>query len=193
MFYSAYIPVAQDSRLPALNTPPPLLRETSAHQADWLLRFYDFSADEILGRCQPQLRPLSGPQRNWAIQHLDQFPVDVNRADRSMLLRVPGIGPKSVRRIVQARRQGALGLEELRRMGVVLKRAQYFICCKGFSGAAGFGRRSIAAALVDSGVFAAGAQQLSLFAPDLAPMLSAGRPGLEAAKEEAVSWIEKRM
>ena len=78
-------------------------------------------------------------------------------------------------------------------MGVVLKRAQYFICCKGFSGAAGFGRRSIAAALVDSGVFAAGAQQLSLFAPEFAPMLTAGRPGLEAAKEEAVSWIEKRM
>lgn len=193
VFYSAYIPVAQDSRLPALNTPPPLLREHRLYQADWLLRFYDFSADEILDDASPNFDPFLDPKCNWAIQHLDQFPVDVNRADKTMLLRVPGIGPKSVRRIVQARRQGSLGLEELRRMGVVLKRAQYFICCKGFSGAAGFGRRSIAAALVDSGVFAAGAQQLSLFAPEFAPMLTAGRPGIEAAKEEAVTWIEKRM
>ena len=193
VFYSAYIPVAQDSRLPALNTPPPLLREHRLYQADWLLRFYDFSADEILDDASPNFDPFLDPKCNWAIQHLDQFPVDVNRADKTMLLRVPGIGPKSAGRIVRARRQGALGLEELRRMGVVLKRAQYFICCKGFSGAAGFGRRSIAAALVDSGVFAAGAQQLSLFAPEFAPMLTAGRPGLEAAKEEAVSWIEKRM
>ena len=169
------------------------MREHRLYQADWLLRFYHFSADEILDDASPNFDPFLDPKCNWAIQHLDQFPVDVNRAEQAMLLRVPGIGPKSAGRIVRARRQGALGLEELRRIGVVLKRAQYFICCRGFSGAAGFGRRSIAAALVDSGVFAAGAQQLSLFAPEFAPMLSAGRPGLEAAKEEAVSWIEKRM
>ena len=123
--------------------------------------------------------------------------MDVNRASLSQLLRIPGVGPKSARRIVKARRQGQLGLEELRRMGVVLKRAQYFISCKGFSGAKSFGRRAIASALVDPAVFSASAQQLSLFAPEPAHQLVQGdtNPVLAAAilREEAISCIEKRM
>lgn len=197
VFYSAYIPVFGDSRLPALDTKPPLLREHRLYQADWLLRFYDFTAEEILTDDTPNFDPALDPKCNWALCHLDQFPVDVNRASLSQLLRIPGVGPKSARRIVKARRQGQLGLEELRRMGVVLKRAQYFISCKGFSGAKSFGRRAIASALVDPAVFSASAQQLSLFAPEPAHQLvqRGTAPVLAAAilREEAISCIEKRM
>ena len=135
VFYSAYIPVAEDSRLPALDTKPPLLREHRLYQADWLLRFYQFEADEILDRDSPNFNPYLDPKCNWAVQHYGLFPVDVNRAPFEMLLRVPGIGPKSARRIWHARKLSSLGLDELKRMGVVLKRAQYFITCNGFSGA----------------------------------------------------------
>ncbi len=113
----------------------PLLREHRLYQADWLLRFYQFKADEILDQNSPNFNPYLDPKCNWAVQHYGLFPVDVNRAPFEMLLRVPGIGPKSARRIWHARKQAALGLDELKRMGAVLKRAQYFITCKGFSGA----------------------------------------------------------
>ena len=135
VFYSAYIPVSDDTRLPALDTKPPLLREHRLYQADWLLRFYQFKADEILDQDNQSFNPYLDPKCNWAVQHYGLFPVDVNRAPFEMLLRVPGIGPKSARRIRDARRLSALGLDELKRMGVVLKRAQYFITCRGFSGA----------------------------------------------------------
>lgn len=197
VFYSAYIPVVTDSRLPALTTKPPLLREHRLYQADWLLRFYHFEADEILDDANPNFDPFLDPKCNWAIHHLDQFPVDVNRAAPQMLLRVPGIGPKSVQRIVQARRHSNLGLAELKRIGVVLKRAQYFILCKGFSGASGFGRRSIAESLIDPGVFSGNVQQLSLFAPPLAQdLVGAGASparALAQAKEEAISCIANKM
>ena len=134
VFYSAYIPVAEDTRLPALDTKPPLLREHRLYQADWLLRFYQFKADEILDADHPNFNPYLDPKCNWAVQHYGLFPVDVNRAPFEMLLRVPGIGPKSARRIWHARKQASLGLDELKRMGVVLKRAQYFITCRGFAG-----------------------------------------------------------
>ena len=117
MFYSAYIPVAEDTRLPALDTKPPLLREHRLYQADWLLRFYQFEADEILDKDNPNFNPYLDPKCNWAVQHYGLFPVDVNRAPFEMLLRVPGIGPKSARRIWRARKQAALGLDELKRMG----------------------------------------------------------------------------
>ena len=124
VYFSAYVPVSADSRLPALDTKPPLLREHRLYQADWLLRYYRFRAEEILDQEHPNFNPYLDPKCNWAVQHYGLFPVDVNRAPVAMLLRVPGIGPKSVRRIRDARRQGALGLDELKRMGVVLKRAQ---------------------------------------------------------------------
>ena len=109
VFYSAYIPVTEDTRLPALDTKPPLLREHRLYQADWLLRFYEFKAEELLDRDNPNFNPYLDPKCNWAVQHYGLFPVDVNRAPFEMLLRVPGIGPKSARRIWHARRGSAGG------------------------------------------------------------------------------------
>ena len=179
VFYSAYIPVAEDTRLPALDTKPPLLREHRLYQADWLLRFYQFKADEILDKDNPNFNPYLDPKCNWAVQHYGLFPVDVNRAPFEMLLRVPGIGPKSARRIWRARKQAALGLDELKRMGVVLKRAQYFITCRGFSGAhpgrGSAGREHITRALIDPNVFSGSCEQLSLFSPPAVESHRAGR------------------
>lgn len=198
VFFSAYIPVVGDARLPAVTTKPPLLREHRLYQADWLLRFYQFKADEILDDENPNLDPHLDPKCNWAVHHLDQFPVDVNRADPHMLLRIPGVGPKSVLRIVEARRMGALGLAELKRIGVVLKRAQFFISCKGFSGAsAGGSRRMIATALLDPAVFSGGVEQLSLFSAPLAHTLSdsgmSPQKALISAKEEAIACVANKM
>ncbi len=131
VFYSAYVPLNADRLLPPVGTPPPLLREHRLYQADWLLRFYGFKADELLDERRPNLDPGLDPKCNWAVGHLDQFPVDVNRAPYELLLRIPGVGVKSAGRILQARRQGALDFEALRKMGVVLKRAQHFTTCSG--------------------------------------------------------------
>ena len=132
VFYSAFVPVNSDKDLPALNGEgPPLLREHRLYQADWLLRFYHFKAEELLDETNPNFNVFLDPKCCWALKHLEQFPVEVNRADYRMLLRVPGIGYKSASRIVKARRMGALGYEDLKKMGVVLKRALYFITCSG--------------------------------------------------------------
>lgn len=132
VFYSAFVPVNSDRDLPALNGEgPPLLREHRLYQADWLLRFYHFKAEELLDETNPNFNVFLDPKCCWALKHLEQFPVEVNRADYRMLLRVPGIGYKSASRIVKARRMGALGYEDLKKMGVVLKRALYFITCSG--------------------------------------------------------------
>ena len=201
VFYSAYIPVAEDSRLPALDTKPPLLREHRLYQADWLLRFYQFEADEILDRDNPNFNPYLDPKCNWAVQHYGLFPVDVNRAPFEMLLRVPGIGPKSARRIWHARKLSSLGLDELKRMGVVLKRAQYFITCNGFSGAhpgrGTAGRERITQALIDPNVFGGNCEQLSLFTPpavdDLITQGVAPRAALRMVREEAVQCLAKAL
>lgn len=196
VFFSAYIPVSADSRLPALSTPPPLLREHRLYQADWLLRFYHFSASEILTDDQPDLDPYLDPKCGWAVRNPNYFPVDVNRADPQQLLRVPGIGPKSARRIVIARRTGALDLDALRRIGVVLKRAQYFIVCRGYTGAHAQ-RGTVARALLDPAAFSAGTEQLSLFsAPAVQQLTAAGTPALLASKtvwEEAAECLSRRM
>ena len=131
VFYSAYVPVVESSLLPSPDTKPPLLREHRLYQADWLLRFYGFQAAELLDDAHPDFDPRLDPKCNWALRHLEQFPVDVMRADLETLLRVPGIGPVSARRIVSARRYGALRFDDLKKLGVVLKRAQYFITCGG--------------------------------------------------------------
>ena len=205
VFYSAYLPVVEDQRLPALNTRPPLLREHRLYQADWLLRFYDFSAAELLDEQNQNFNPYLDPKCNWAIHHFELFPVDVNRAPLEMLLRVPGIGPN-------ARRMASLGLEELRRMGVVLKRAQYFITCRGFSGALNARREEVARTLIDPQAFSVGVQQLSLFdtpsnalpgeqpgalaAPAVHRLIDEGvQPALAAqtVKEEAVQWLANAM
>lgn len=131
VFYSAYVPVVENALLPALDTKPPLLREHRLYQADWLLRFYGFHARELLTENQPDFNPLLDPKCNWAVNHLGQFPVEIMRADYEVLLRVPGIGPLSAGRIISARRISRLTPDDLRKMGVVMKRAQYFITCGG--------------------------------------------------------------
>lgn len=130
VYYSAYIPVNQDNRLPALALPP-LKRENRLYQADWLLRFYQFKVDEILSPAAPSLEDDFDPKLGWALRNLNLFPVDVNRADYEMLLRVPGIGLKSAMRIIRSRRQAALNFDHLKKLGVVLKRAAFFITCTG--------------------------------------------------------------
>ena len=170
VFFSAYMPVVSDRNLPARDTPPPLLREHRLYQADWLLRFYGFSAGEILDDQHPDFNPLLDPKCNWAVNHMEHFPVEVNRAPYEMLLRVPGIGVKSAKRIRAARRYAALDFDALKKLGVVLKRARYFILCGG---------KSISPLPTDNPAVIAGAvsdrgfsqrelappEQLSLFAP----------------------------
>ncbi len=131
VFYSAFVPVNEDSSLPALPGGPPLLREHRLYQADWLLRFYGFKASELLTEDRPNFNVFLDPKCDWALRHLELFPVEINRADYYTLLRVPGMGVKSVKRIIAARRQGLLDFESLKKMGVVLKRAMYFITCSG--------------------------------------------------------------
>ncbi|HNW81861.1 MAG TPA: putative DNA modification/repair radical SAM protein [bacterium] len=130
VYYSAFIPVNNDSRLPVLREPP-LLREHRLYQADFLMRQYQFHADEILSPEHPMLDTALDPKANWALNHFSMFPVEVNNADYEMLLRVPGIGPRSAKRIVIARRSHYLNFDNLKSLGVVLKRARYFITCKG--------------------------------------------------------------
>lgn len=132
VFFSAYIPVAENPLLPSpLHFKPPLLREHRLYQSDWLLRFYHFTAEELLSPQQPYLRPDLDPKCGWAVDHPEFFPVDVNTADYEALLRVPGIGVVSARRILSARRWRALDYDALKKLGVVLKRAQYFLTCSG--------------------------------------------------------------
>ncbi len=128
VYYSAFVNVNQDKDLPG---GPPLLREHRLYQADWLLRFYDFTVEELLTEDRPNFNMMIDPKADWAVRHLEQFPVEINRADYRLLLRVPGIGVKSARRIVSARRFGRLNFEDLKKIGVVLKRALYFITCNG--------------------------------------------------------------
>ena len=132
VFYSAYMPVSHSPLLPAPDGfRPPLQREHRLYQADWLLRFYGFRAEELLDEVQPDLDPRLDPKCCWALRHLEFFPVEVNRADYEALLRVPGVGVTSAQRILTARRVGPLTFEGLKRLGVVLKRAQYFLTCSG--------------------------------------------------------------
>ena len=131
VFYSAYIPLNEDALLPAIGTLPPLLREHRLYQADWLLRYYGFHASELLTPDRPNFNLALDPKCDWALRHLEQFPVEVACADYSTLMRVPGIGAKSALRILKARRLGPLSFDSIRKMGVVLKRAQYFITCNG--------------------------------------------------------------
>lgn len=131
VFYSAFVKVNEDKELPALPGGPPLLREHRLYQADWLLRFYGFTAEELLSESRPNFNVLLDPKADWALRHLELFPVEINRADYQVLLRIPGVGVKSAQRIVRARRNGTLRFEDLKKIGVVLKRALYFITCSG--------------------------------------------------------------
>lgn len=131
VFYSAFVNVNNDSTLPSTEDGPPLLREHRLYQADWLLRFYGFSAGELLSEAHPNFNTYIDPKCDWALQHLGEFPVEINRATRAQLLRIPGVGPRSVERILRARRSASLDFKDIARMGVVMKRARYFITCNG--------------------------------------------------------------
>lgn len=170
VFYSAYMPVTESPLLPALTTKPPLLREHRLYQADWLLRYYGFTSGELLDEKHPSFHPLVDPKCNWALNHPEFFPVEVNRAPYEVLLRVPGIGVKSARRILTARRQAHLDHMGLKKLGVVLKRAQYFITCGGkFAEGLRFTQDSALRALVSDTMRRELPQpeQLSLFTPTL--------------------------
>lgn len=131
VFYSAFVKVNEDKQLPTLPGGPPLLREHRLYQADFLLRFYGFKAEELLDEKRPFFNVMLDPKEDWAVRHLEQFPVEVNTAPLETLLRVPGLGVNSANRIVAARRSATLRFEDLKRIGVVLKRALYFITCSG--------------------------------------------------------------
>ena len=171
VFYSAFVHVNEDRDLPArAGEGPPLLREHRLYQADWLLRYYHFRAKELLSSEDPNFNVLFDPKCNWALKHLEAFPVEVNRADYRMLLRVPGIGYKSASRIVKARKLGTLDFPDLKKMGVVLKRAVYFITCSGrMQGPVRMNEDSIARSLLSTveklpeEVTGQGYRQLSLF------------------------------
>lgn len=131
VFYSAFVNVNHNSALPVLPGGPPLLREHRLYQADWLLRYYHFTVNELLSEDRPNFNIYLDPKCDWALRHLEYFPVEVQTADYKTLLRVPGIGAKSASRIVKARRGSRLDFPDLKKMGVVLKRALYFLTCSG--------------------------------------------------------------
>lgn len=131
VYYSAYVPTVSSSLLPAVTTQPPLLREHRLYQADWLLRYYNYTADEIVSETHPFLDLQVDPKASWALRNMHQFPMEINKVSYEQLLRIPGIGVKSAMRIVRQRRIAAVKFNDLSKMGVVIKRAKYFITCCG--------------------------------------------------------------
>jgi putative DNA modification/repair radical SAM protein len=129
VYYSGYVPVMEDERLPAIGSQVPMLRENRLYQTDWLLRFYGFSVTEILNKDYPNLDMEVDPKLSWALRNMHHFPVDVNTADKALLLRVPGLGVKSVNKILYARRFRKLNWDHLKKIGEALNRAQYFMLC----------------------------------------------------------------
>ena len=167
VYYSAYVSVNNDKNLPSLESPP-LLRENRLYQADWLLRFYGFEADELLDETHPNFNHILDPKCDWALRNLHQFPIEINTADYFTLLRIPGIGVISAKKIIRARRTFLLDFEALKKLGVVLKRAKYFITCKGkyFDKVYKFNESFIETNLIyqeRSGLPQANFKQLSLF------------------------------
>ncbi|MBS7563122.1 putative DNA modification/repair radical SAM protein [Mucilaginibacter sp. Bleaf8] len=129
VYYSGYVPVLSDSRLPALNTSVPMVRENRLYQADWLMRFYGFHVSEIVDQHNPHLDLDIDPKLGWALRNLQAFPIDINKADLQLILRVPGIGVQSAQKIVSARMFGKLNWEQLKKIGIAVNRAKYFITC----------------------------------------------------------------
>ncbi|WP_461788615.1 putative DNA modification/repair radical SAM protein [Pedobacter sp.] len=129
VYYSGYIPISNDSRMPVLGTQPPLLRENRLYQTDWLMRFYGFDVRELLNEENPHLDTDVDPKLSWALRNLHHFPIDINTADYQMILRVPGIGVGSAQKIVQARKFGKLYIHQLKKIGIAYNRAKHFITC----------------------------------------------------------------
>ena len=130
VYYSAYIPVSNNPKLPILKSPP-LVRENRLYQADWLLRFYGFEANELLDETRPDFDLMLDPKSDWALRNIQHFPVEINKADYNTLIRIPGIGVKSAMKILKARKFTSLDFYDLKKLGIALKRTQYFITCKG--------------------------------------------------------------
>lgn len=169
VYYSAYIPVVSSPLLPDVLTAPPLGREHRLYQADWLLRFYGFSAEEILDEEHPNLDTEVDPKVTWALRHLDQFPVEINKAPMDLLLRIPGVGVLSAQRIVRQRKMRAVRYEDLKKIGVVLKRARYFLTCSGRY----YGEKKFAPEFIrDQILERRDGVQLSMFAGDTGRILS---------------------
>ena len=165
VYYSAYVPIVEDYRLP-MPVQPPLWRENRLYQADWLLRFYGFQAEELLTKGDGNFSPYFDPKTQWALENLDFFPVEVNKADYESLLRVPGIGVLSAKRILVARKAHSLSLENLKKLGVVIKRAQHFITCSGrYGGSYSLDERVLAGVLAEGkkSYGSSGEVQMSLF------------------------------
>jgi len=131
VYYSAYVPIVDSPILPDRNTAPPMAREHRIYQADWLLRFYGFTVSELFNTAEENLDPDLDPKVTWALRNLDKFPIEVNKAPYEMLLRIPGIGAVSAKRIVRQRKVSAVKFDDLKKMGVVVKRAKYFLTCSG--------------------------------------------------------------
>lgn len=129
VYYSGYVPISNDNRLPAIGTPVPMIRENRLYQADWLMRFYNFKVDEIVTPADPLLDMEIDPKLNWALRNLEIFPLDINKADYRLLIRVPGIGLQSAEKICAARKFNLLRWEHLKKIGIAISRAKYFITC----------------------------------------------------------------
>ncbi|WP_293784978.1 putative DNA modification/repair radical SAM protein [uncultured Pedobacter sp.] len=129
VYYSGYVPISNDTRMPILGSQPPLLRENRLYQTDWLMRFYGFKVQEILNDANPNLDIDIDPKLSWAIRNMQHFPVDVNTADYKMILRIPGIGVMSAKKIVQARKFGKLRIDQLKKIGIAYNKAKHFITC----------------------------------------------------------------
>lgn len=188
VYYSAYVPVVDSPLLPGAFTAPPLVREHRLYQADWLLRFYGFTADEIVDEQHPDLEEEVDPKVTWALRHLDMFPMEVNKASLEELLRIPGVGTVSALRITRQRRVRAVRYEDLKKMGVVLKRARHFLTCSGrYYGSRAYEPEKIRGELLDL----QDGRQLSMFdsggkAPGLAQSAAIeSRPGIGTDKNPA--------
>lgn len=132
VYYSGYVPVLENDKLPALGTPIPIIRENRLYQTDWLFRFYEFETGEIVNEQYPQLDLEIDPKLAWALRHREYFPIDVNTADYHMILRIPGIGVRSAKKIIATRRFGKLTFEKLKKLGIAMNRARYFLTCANY-------------------------------------------------------------
>ena len=163
VYYSAFVPVSNSPKLQSIKSPP-LVRENRLYHADWLLRFYGFEAKELLDEAKPDFDLALDPKCDWALRNIQLFPIEINKADYNMLLRVPGIGVKSALRIVSARKYSSIDFEDLKKLGIVLKRAQYFITCKGkHYGLKSMNEVAIRSRIIDKSPLDNGVTQLSLF------------------------------
>ena len=164
VYYSGYVPISSDNRLPAIGTPVPIVRENRLYQADWLMRFYGFAVHEILTPEEPLLDMEIDPKLNWALHHLDIFPLDVNIADLKLIMRVPGIGIQSAQKISSGRRFSKLNWDHLKKMGVALNRARYFITCNSPE----FERKDLTAGKIKNQILSIGK---SKYQPNFSPQL----------------------